>query len=382
MKIAFIYDIAYPWHTGGIEQMMSDEARELAKENEVHFFTLRWPGMEKDFIKDNIHYHAGFPMTESKLYKNGRRSISEAQLFALHSLNIFKYRFDMVVTEVFPVLHLPIVRFYCMANRSKLVLRVAEAWRKEYWKEYLGDLPGSIASMYFGFAMKAEATYITLSEQAKLGLEEFGIPASKVRVFSPVLSSNEISKARHRFKSLNSKQILFSGRLIKEKRVDKWLNILKSICDSDDQVRGIIVGEGAELEKLRHLSKKLNLNGKVEIRPFYKDKQMLYKTMMESGIMLHMSEREGLSIVALESIALGTPVILPDYTPIPKEVKDMCVIVRESDIPSRIMEMLNTGDKKSFVHNTKNLGMFSLSSISSFYKEIYGEWKFKNHSNK
>ena len=57
MKIAFVSDAVYPWNVGGLETLESTESKELAKHHEVHFFSLKWPGMKKDFRQNNISYH-------------------------------------------------------------------------------------------------------------------------------------------------------------------------------------------------------------------------------------------------------------------------------------------------------------------------------------
>ena len=76
MRIAFVYDVPYPWHVGGIESMNYNEAEELAKEHEVHFFTTRWEGMTgREFVYNNIHYHAIHKTDQSRIYRHGRRSI-------------------------------------------------------------------------------------------------------------------------------------------------------------------------------------------------------------------------------------------------------------------------------------------------------------------
>lgn len=69
MKIAFISDAVYPWNVGGLETLESTEAQELAKTHEVHFFSLKWPGMKKDFRQNNISYHTLHDITPERFYR-------------------------------------------------------------------------------------------------------------------------------------------------------------------------------------------------------------------------------------------------------------------------------------------------------------------------
>ena len=134
MKIAFVYDVPYPWHKGGIEHILATEAEELAKEHEVHFFTLRWPGMSNEFVYKNVHYHCYGDANEENTYRHGRRSIREAFAFSIHSWNIFKFKFDFIITDQFPVLHLFPLRVYRLLRRSRLIIRIDEVWDDEYWE--------------------------------------------------------------------------------------------------------------------------------------------------------------------------------------------------------------------------------------------------------
>ena len=91
-----------------------------------------------------------------------------------------------------------------------------------------------------------------------------------------------------------------------------------------------------------------------------------------------MSEREGLSIIVLESLALGTPVLLPDYSPIPKEVKEMCIVRDEKNIPDAIVEILNSKDKRKYIKNRDNINTFSVSGINGFYSGLFKKLKGKD----
>ena len=85
-----------------------------------------------------------------------------------------------------------------------------------------------------------------------------------------------------------------------------------------------------------------------------------------------MSEREGLSATALECLALGTPVLLPSYSPIPNIVKIMCAVRDKDDIPDTIARIARSKSKGSFIKSTRGLESFKASSIPSFYKGLFG----------
>ncbi|MDE1823610.1 MAG: glycosyltransferase family 4 protein [Candidatus Micrarchaeota archaeon] len=379
MKIAFAYDVAYPWHVGGIEAINYMEAKELAKEHEVHFFTLRWPGMKRRQTKDRIMYHTFHNVSQEKLYRHGRRSVREAAFYALGLLRVFGKRFDVVVTDQFPMLHLPVLKLYRALSGSKLVVQVAEVWSRDYWKNYLGAF-GSIAYSFSMMAIRGADHYIANSSDTARVLQGIGIDEGRITVFSPVLDSEETKAARQKFKQMDYKQVIFSGRLIKEKRVDKLLAALASAAKKEPAIKAIIIGKGPEQSRIERIVHDRRLANNVKIVGFFKNKAEFYKEIMESSVMLHMSEREGLGIVAIESIALGTPVLLPDYSPMPTEVKDMCMVVKEREIPTMLVSMVRSSEKASFIKNVQNLDMFSTSRIVEVFSDIFHKMEANNGS--
>lgn len=369
MKIAFAYDAPYPWHVGGIEAMNYNEAEELARGSEVHYYTMRWPGMQSGFVKDGIRYHAWHAIDQSRLYRHGRRSIREAAFYAISMFRLFGHRFDFVIANAFPVLHLPIVRLYCRITGAKLIVEVAEVWDREYWRSYLGGFMGGIASAYYGFAIRGADFYVTISSTTTEKLVGMGIRRSSTSIFAPAIDDRRIDRVAR--KRSRSKTILFSGRLIKEKRVDKWLAAMKGAAAIDGGIRGVVIGKGPERASLEKEASRLGLSKVVRFRDFYPDQSGLYAELAGSSALLHMSEREGLGIVAIESIALGTPVILPSYTPLPKEIREMCVVAKEKDIPRKIAEIASSSDKSGYIRNRKNIGMYSKSMASRFYSRLF-----------
>ncbi len=292
MKIAFVYDVPYPWHVGGIESMNFNEAQELAKRHEVHYFTKKWPGMpSNEFIKDGIKYHAYGETDQTKIYPNGRRSISEALSFKLSLTNMFAYKFDVVITNQFPVLHLPVVKLYCFINRSKLIMEVAEVWDRKYWESYIGNTKGAPAYEYSRLLTQGADAYVTISSKTTDDLTKFDIPLHKIKTFAPAIDDMLIKKIKKQ-KRKGTKTIIFSGRLIREKKVDRWIDMFSRAYLKDKSLRGLIIGKGPEKDVLQEKIKDLGLSGKIVIRDFYEDSSEFYKDLYNSALLLHMSERE------------------------------------------------------------------------------------------
>jgi len=368
-KIAFSYDCAYPWHVGGIETINMLESSALAKKFDVYFYTLRWPGMRRRFVMSGVRYDAMFRISQRRLYLHKRRSIRAALMYSLSMFRLFGNNFDLLVVDEFPYLHLPVVMLYKKFSGAKVAIRVAEVWDLEYWRRYLGVFGGSIAYFLSKTLIRGADIYIANTENTKeLISKEYGISNNKIEVFTPVLNDSEVALARRRNKDCSSRQIVFAGRLIKEKRLDLWLSTVREVIHKMPDVTGVIIGDGPERDSIKSMIKNMGLERSVKmLSPLPKSR--LYKEIRCSAMLLNMSEREGLSMITLESLALGTPVVLPSNSPIPKEIKRLCVVEESSQLPGRIIEMIRKG-KKDFHVDASELSKFSVSNILPFYEKI------------
>jgi glycosyltransferase involved in cell wall biosynthesis len=287
-------------------------------------------------------------------------------VFAVQIARIFMHRFDVVQANEFPVIHLPLLKFYCKITGAKLVIDMHEVWDRSYWYDYLGGFVGFFANAIASFSINGADAYLANSSMTTEKLGRFSIPKNRIFEFSPIIDD---SMMRGLENTKKRSEVIFAGRLIKEKRLDKWLVAIKD-ASRMVKLKGTIIGEGPEEHEIRALIRQMGLEKTVEFRHFYKDKRAMYRRLASAGVLLHMGEREGLSIIAIESIALGTPVIIPDYSPIPDEVKDLCIVESERNIPNAIARALKE-------HNTSvnkdGIKSFYISNIEKFYGAMFKE---------
>ncbi len=118
----------------------------------------------------------------------------------------------------------------------------------------------------------------------------------------------EISK---KFTALNSKNILFVGKLSSIKGVDFLLEIVKKF--DDKAWKFVIVGKGSSEEELRQQLKGYNVDIKGEIpepKAFY----------LDASIFILTSRKEGFPMVLLEAKNYGLPIVSFDVPTGPKEM--------------------------------------------------------------
>ena len=77
---------------------------------------------------------------------------------------------------------------------------------------------------------------------------------------------------------------------------------------------------------------------------------------------------EGLSAIAIESTALGTAPVLPDYTPIPDEVKELSIVRDADSIPGAIADIAS--DRIKYKIKRKKLERFEVKRIGDAFKRV------------
>ncbi len=144
MKIAYIYDVIYPFVKGGAEKRFWELARRLSRKgHEVHIFGMKsWEGPSV-FSKEGVCIH-GLGRHWKLYHRTGRRSIRQSLFFSLQILpGICAERFDVIDCNAFPYLPFFAVKLYSWLNKTPLVITWQEVW-DNYWYKYLGFFLGSI----------------------------------------------------------------------------------------------------------------------------------------------------------------------------------------------------------------------------------------------
>lgn len=122
--------------------------------------------------------------------------------------------------------------------------------------------------------------------------------------------------------ALQSKNILWIGRISQEKRPEDAINIFELIIKKEPDADLYIVGDGSKvkLERMRQICKTKGLSNQVHFCGFQKIVEKYY---LEAALMLMTSEFEGYCFTLLESKAYGLPCIMYDlpYLSLTKDKK-------------------------------------------------------------
>ena len=306
MKIAFVYDAIYPYRVGGVEKRIYELSRRLAaRGHEIHIYGLKeWDG-EASFIKDHVWYHGSGKSVP--FYTHGRRSIHEACYFGWIILApLLKEHFDVIDCQNFPYFACFSVAFAAKIRGCRFVITWHEVW-KDYWADYLGisGLPG--------IALERLTSWLTGSMVAVSELTKKDLISIKKNVHITVLPNGiDLPHIDTIPQSGLKTDIIFSGRLMKEKRVDLLIRALVLIRNEFPMARCVIAGDGPERESLQIMAKQCNVDENMIFTGFLKDHDDLIAIMKASGVYASPSTREGFGMAALEAMACGLPVVTVD----------------------------------------------------------------------
>jgi L-malate glycosyltransferase len=306
MKIAFVYDAVYPFRIGGVEKRIYELSRRLtARGHEIHVFGLKeWVG-EATFTKDGIHFHG---LGRSKpFYTHGRRSVGEACYFGFKVLSpLLKEHFDIIDCQNFPYFSCFSAAFVAKVRNNLCVVTWHEVW-KDYWNEYLGI--SGIFGMFVEFlTSRLSSNIVAVSNLTKRDLISI-THCAKITVIPNGIDFKHISAIQP---SEISSDIIFSGRLIKEKNVDLLIKALALIRNEIPGIRCIIAGDGPEKGLLQNIAKKFNLERNIKFIGFLENHDELIAILKSSQVCASPSIREGFGIAALEAMACGLPIVTVD----------------------------------------------------------------------
>jgi L-malate glycosyltransferase len=309
MKIGYVYDTIYPYTIGGVEKRIWELAIRLTgKGHEVHIFGPKnWQGY--DLIQQEGVYLHGICKTSEKRFVDGRRSIGWTIYFALKLFRpLMRERFDIIDCQNFPYFSCFSAKIVSIVRRTPLVITWIEVWG-DYWSEYLGK-KGILGKLVEKMTVYLSRDMIAISETTKRQLLHIGVGKG---IVTAIPIGVDLEKIRFVEPSSQVSDIIFAGRLIKEKHVDILLEAVSELKTQYPGVKAVIIGEGPENHALQQLAVDLGLQDNVRFVGFLERTEDLIACMKSSKVFVFPSVREGFGIVVVEANACGLPVIVIDH---------------------------------------------------------------------
>jgi L-malate glycosyltransferase len=303
MRIAFVYDAVYPWVKGGVEQRIYELSKRLiSRGHEVHWFGLKWWDGENSIEYDGIILHGVYP--RMAFYIKGRRSMREAFNFASGVLFSIRDDFDVIDCQAFPYLSSFPTKIISMTKQKPLVITWHEVWN-QYWSEYLGSM-GFLGWGIERATLNLTKKNVSVSERTRKHMKQMGAKNEIVVIPNGINFNNIISTKPY---DEGAADIVFAGRLVKNKNVDVLVRAVDLIKEHDPGISCTIIGDGPERRSLEKLTTELDLNRNIVYTGFLEDHEGVIARMKSARVFAMPSTREGFGIAALEANACGLPVV-------------------------------------------------------------------------
>ena len=299
MKIAFVSDVVYPYIKGGAEKRFYEFSTRLSEGNEVHVFSIQWWDGAPLLVRDGITYHG--VCRPKKLYSGGRRSVREALAFGMALIvPLLREKFDVIDCNQHPYFSIFPCKLASMLRGGRLYVTWHEVWG-DYWYEYMGPM-GFFGKLVEKVTTKLADRIIAVSEGTAAALERLGVKKERIAVVPNGVSAAAIGSVPPGSEPVD---VVFAGRLIRDKHVDVLLRACAAVSQKMP-LSVLVIGEGPERSSLEALAAGLPVS--VTFAGAVDDRTLL-SSVKASRLFVLPSTREGFSIVTLEALACGVPVI-------------------------------------------------------------------------
>jgi glycosyltransferase involved in cell wall biosynthesis len=335
VRICLVYDCLYPYTVGGAERWYRNVGETLAADgHEVTFVTLRqWDRGQEPNVPGVRVLSVGPRM---RLYTaDGRRRILPPLVFGLGVLYhlVWRGRYDVVHTASFPYFSLLAASVVRPLRRYRLVVDWHELWTRTYWREYVGDIAGTIGWLIQHACVKVPQRAFCFSELHARRLRSEGVHGDVT-----VLPGEYAGPLEHPEPAPAEPLLVFAGRHIPEKRVLTLVPLMERLRRSHPAVRLVIYGDGPERPQLLERIAQAGLTDRIEA-PGFVGSDELQDAMRRALCHVLPSRREGYGMVVIEAAAQGTPsVVVADPDNAAVELIEECVngVVAESADPEAL----------------------------------------------
>lgn len=305
-SVAFVYDAVYPYVSGGVEKRIWELARRLARKGiEVHLFGVKFWAGDDTVSRQGVTLH-GVCRPRPFYTSSGRRSIIQALSFAAAlPARLAGRRFDVIDCQASTPLACLAVWPLARVRGIPLIITWHEVW-DDYWLRYLGLL-GYLARLIERACKKLTQYHLSVSRHTADRMKKYlGIDHVIL-----VRNGTDVSLANQAEPSSQTSDLVFVGRLVRQKNVDLLLEALSELRRRDLNPRLLVVGDGPERRCLEERAKRLGLDEVLFHTDLGSEEEVL-GAMKASRLFVLPSTHEGFGLAALEAMACGLPVVAVD----------------------------------------------------------------------
>jgi glycosyltransferase involved in cell wall biosynthesis len=198
-----------------------------------------------------------------------------------------------------------------------------------YRQAYGRGSPRRALSVAERVAYRRAAAVLCISASTASAVRALGVAAERVEVVLPGVDVDRIARAAAAVPR-EAGRLLFVGRLEAEKGALDAVAVMTALAARDPGVRGVVVGEGAQLDRVRAAAAAAG-SGRITVLGPVGEARLLDEY-GRASIVLVPSAYEGLGLVALEALGAGAAVCGYDVTGLRDAVGDAGMLVPRGSV--------------------------------------------------
>jgi len=309
MRVCLAYDCLYPFTIGGAERWYRHLASALVERgHEVTYLTRRqWSEGERPDVPGVrvVVVSRRDPLYDSE----GRRLIAPTLRFGagvLRHLATHRARYGAVHLCSFPYFSLLAARLALARTGTPLGVDWFEVWSRNYWREYLGWLRGTVGWLVQRLCVRVSQEAYVYSDLHARRLIAEGMKRPPVRL-GGLFRGEDRSHAgggQHA-----EPLVVFAGRHIPEKRPELVPQAVAEARKRVPGLRGLVLGDGPRRSAVLAAIRGVGAEGFVEA-PGFVGSDAVAGALARASCHVLPSSREGYGLVVIEAAAYGTPTVV------------------------------------------------------------------------
>lgn len=386
MRIAFYSDNFYP-ELSGISDSIITTSKKLAEMGHfINFFVPKYSKKNYDLLSlpyKELFLHERIKITRlaSISYPTGTKQGRLVIPTGLRSIALRKFKPDLIHSHLIAgvgleaifdskILNIPMVG----TNHTPISEFVRYTPIKWKWFQ---NLTQRYDVWYYNHCRFVSSPSTPVLEEMKsLGFNKPSHPVSNP-VDIQLFQKNHDKKMLKKKYGLTDFTLIYCGRLAPEKHVDLIIQAAAQLKDKIPDISIIISGTGSEGENLKELAKNLGIFEKIKFFGYMRDKEEFAKQYKAADLFLMLGTAETQSIVMMQAMATGLPVIgvrawgLPDYI-----YKENGILIEPNDLNALKEKILFLYENKKVREDLGKGGKlfvegFTPKKIAKAWEDIY-----------
>lgn len=386
MRIAFYSDNFYP-ELSGISDSIVTTAKKLAEMGHfINFFVPKYSKKNYALLKlpyQELFLHERIKITRlfSFPYPTGTAQGRLVIPTGLRSLALKKFKPDLIHSHLIAgvgmealfdakILKIPMIG----TNHTPISEFVRYAPIKWKWVQNLTQRYDVWYYNHCRFVSSPSSP--VLEEMKNLGFDKPSHPVSNpvdIKLFQKKHDKKSLKKEY----GLTDFTLIYCGRLAPEKHVDLIVKAAADLKEKIPDISLIISGTGSEEKTLQDLAKKLGIFERIKFFGYMKDKEEFAKQYAAADLFLMLGTAETQSIVMMQAMASGLPIIgvrawgLPNYI-----YKENGILIEPNDLNALKEKILYLYENKKIREELGEGGRvfvqgFTPEKIAKAWEDIY-----------